>query len=173
MEATAEMRTGFLPCRVVTLQHMCTRMVIFFSVFAIAIPLVAREKTDILVMNNGDRLTGEIKGLNSGTLSVSLDYILGTSSVDWSKVDHLESKQLFLVKTQDGSVYKGTLRMIRSPGERPVQIEISAAPNEGTVLDRSKIIRMTPTSESFWQRFNGQINSGISYTKGNQATQYN
>jgi hypothetical protein len=58
---------------------------------------VAREKTDIIVMNNGGRLTGEIKGLDSGTLSVSFDYILGTASLDWSKVDHLESKQLFLV----------------------------------------------------------------------------
>ena len=64
----------------------------------------------MIIMNNGDRLTGEIKGLNSGTLSVSFDYILGTSSVDWTKVDHLESKQLFIVKTQDGLVYTGTLR---------------------------------------------------------------
>ncbi len=167
------MRTGFLPSRAVALQHLCTRMVIFSSTFAIAIPLVAREKTDILVMNNGDRLTGEIKGLNSGTLFVSLDYISGTSSVDWAKVDHLESKQLFLVKTQDGSVYTGTLHSVQLSGKRPIQIEISATPNEVTVLDRSKITRMTQTSENFWQRFNGQINSGISYSKGNQATQYN
>ena len=98
---------------------MCMRIVILFCAFAIAIPLFAREKTDIIVMNNGDRLTGEIKGLDSGTLSVSFDYILGTASLDWSKVDHLESKQRFLVKTQDGSVYSGTLRTARSPGERP------------------------------------------------------
>jgi hypothetical protein len=167
------MRTSSVPFRVVALQYVCTRMVILSSTFAITIPLVAREKTDIIVMNNGDRLTGEIKGLNSGTLFVNLDYISGTSSVDWAKVAHLESKQLFLVKTQDGSVYTGTLRSVQSSEKRPVQIEISTTPNEGAVLDRSKIIRMTQTSESFWQRFNGQINSGISYSKGNQATQYN
>jgi hypothetical protein len=167
------MRTGFLPFRLVALQHRCTRIVILSSTLVIAIPLFAREKADILVMNNGDRLTGEIKGLNSGTLSVNLDYISGTSSVDWSKIDHLESKQLFLVKTQDGSVYTGTLRTVQSSGKRPIRIEISESPNEGVVLDHSKIIRITETSASFWQRFNGQINSGISYSKGNQATQYN
>jgi len=32
---------------------------------------------------------------------------------------------------------------------------------------------MAETSEKFWQRFNGNINSGIAYSKGNQATQYN
>ena len=143
--------------------------------FAVAgtIPLFAREKSDIIVMHNGDRLTGEIKGLNSGTLSVNFDYILGTSSVDWAKVDHLESKQLFIVKTQDGLVYTGTLRTVQSPGERPVLVEISEASNQSVTLEHSKIINMTETSTSFRQRFNGQITSGISYSKGNQATQYN
>ena len=167
------MRIGFLPFRLVAQQHLCMQIIILSSTLATSIPLFAREKTDILVMNNGDRLTGEIKGLNTGTLFVNLDYISGTSSVDWAKVDHLESKQLFLVKTEDGSVYSGALRTVESSGKRPIHIEISAPPNEVTVLDRSKIIQVTETSASFWQRFNGQINSGISYSKGNQATQYN
>ena len=162
-----------LPFRVVVAQHMCMRIVILSCAFAIAIPLLAREKTDIIVMNNGDRLTCEIKGLDSGTLSVNFDYILGTASVDWSKVDHLESKQRFLVKTQDGSVYSGTLRTIDTPSKRPIQIEISVEPDHTVAVDQSKIIRMTETSATVWQRFNGQINSGISYSKGNQATQYN
>ena len=149
------------------------RIVILSCVYAIAIPLFAREKTDIIVMNNGDRLRCEIKGLDSGTLSANFDYILGTASVDWSKVDHLESKQLFLVKTQDGSIYRGTLRTVRSPGEHPVQIVISESPDHTVAVDQSKVIRMTETSATVWQRFNGQITSGISYTKGNQATQYN
>jgi hypothetical protein len=72
-------------------------------------PLFARDKSDVLVMNNGDHLTCEIKGLDASVLYVSFDYIKGTTSVDWSKVRHVESKQLFLVKTQDGSVYTGML----------------------------------------------------------------
>ncbi len=40
-------------------------------------------------------------------------------------------------------------------------------------LDRVQIVQMDETSERFWQRFNGSINSGVSYSKGNQATQYN
>ena len=156
-----------------SLKHKCLRNVILSCAFALAMPLFAREKTDTIVMNNGDRLTGEIKGLDSGTLSVNFDYISGTASVDWSKVDHLESKQLFLVKTQNGSVYRGTLRTVDSLAKRPIRIEISEAPDRRVALDQSKIVRMTETSESFWQRFNGQITSGIQYSKGNQATQYN
>ena len=59
---------------------MNIRAVILCSMLLLAAPLLARDKTDVIVMNNGDHLTGEIKGLDSGVLYVSMDYILGTSS---------------------------------------------------------------------------------------------
>jgi hypothetical protein len=71
-------------------------------VFLAANSLSAREKSDVIIMKNGDRITCEIKGLNTGTLYISVDYILSTSSVDWSKVDHVESKQLSIVKRKMG-----------------------------------------------------------------------
>ena len=89
----------------------------------LAIPLPAGEKTDLIVMKNGDQLTCEIKALDSGALYVSFDYILGTQSLQWSKVEHLESKHLFIVKTQDGSAYTGTLSTAESGGGRPVKID--------------------------------------------------
>ena len=146
-------------------------------IFCVALTLVAgnllaRDKTDIVVMKNGDRLTGEVKGLDSGVLYVSMDYILGTSSMQWSKVDHLESKQLFIVKTENGSVYSGTLSTAEAEEGRPVKIEVSQEAAEKVVLDRSRIVEMDETSDRFRQRFNGDINSGIIYSKGNQSTQY-
>ena len=86
--------------------------------------LFARTKTDVVVMKNGDHLTGEIKGLSEGVLYLDMEYILGTSSVQWSMVEHLESKQLFLVKTEDGSVYTGTLNTAETSGVRPVEIQV-------------------------------------------------
>ena len=99
------------------------RLVLLVAIF-FATPLFARNKTDIIVMKNGDRLTGEIKGLDAGVLYVSFDYMLGNISIQWSKVDHLESTQLFLVKAEDGSVYSGTLKTIEKANGRPVQLEI-------------------------------------------------
>ena len=72
-------------------------------------PVFARLSTDVIVMKNGDHLTVEIKGLSAGVLYVSMKYILGTSSMQWSEVARLESKQLFIVKTTDGLVYTGAL----------------------------------------------------------------
>ena len=153
---------------------MNVRALVFVLSFAllISLPLFAREKTDILVMKNGDRLTGEIKGLDEGVLYVSFDYILGTSSVQWSKVAHLESKQLFIVKTTDGSVYTGTLSTAETENLRPVKIEVMESSQKQIVIPRTQIVKMGETSDKFWQRFNGEINSGIIYSKGNNNTQY-
>ena len=135
-------------------------------------PVFARQSTDVIVMKNGDRLTGEIKGLNAGVLYVSMEYILGTSSLQWSKVARLDSKQLFLVKTEDGSVYTGTLNTENTSGGRPVEIRVAEAAGKEVLVDSSKIIQMDMTSAKFLQRFNGNINTGIIYSKGNQSTQY-
>ena len=104
-------------------------VVLSFALLLVAAPLFARDKTDVLVMKNGDHLTCEIKGLDDGVLYVSFDYILGTSSVQWSKVSYIESKQLFIVKTTDGSVYTGTLGTAEAEDKRPVEIEVIESPN--------------------------------------------
>ncbi len=142
-------------------------------VFLLTAATAAREKTDVLVMNNGDRMTCEIKGLDTGVLYVSFDYIDGTIPVDWSKVQLLESKQPFLVKTADGAAYTGTLRTLETGAGRPVKIVVVNSGNEETVIERPRIVQMLVTSERLLQRFNGEISFGAFYSKGNQSTQYN
>ena len=139
----------------------------------LALPLSARDKSDLLVMRNGDRLTCEIKSLDADTLSVSLDYAAGTVSIDWGKVDHVESKQLFLVKTQGGRVYSGSLTTPSSPGARPTKIEVASESSSKVELDKNRVIHIEETDLSFWRRFNGEIGLNSIYNKGNQSAQYN
>ena len=146
---------------------------IVVSCLLLVAPLLARESTDVIVMKNGDHLTGEIKGMSQGVLYISMSYILGTSQVQWSKVDHIESNQLFLVKTQSGTVYTGSLSTAEIANGQPMTIEVVESSSKQTRLERETVVAMDQTSERFWQRFNGQVNTGITYTKGNQSTQYN
>ena len=151
---------------------MKIQTVAFSLAFLLTLPLFARDSTDIIIMKNGDRLTGEVKGLDAGVLYVSMSYILGTSSLDWSKVARLESKQLFIVKTQDGSVYRGTLNTAETEEGRPVKIEVIETPEKQAGIERSQIVEMAQTSDKFWQRFNGDVNFGTTYSKGNETVQY-
>jgi Protein of unknown function, DUF481 len=144
-----------------------------FLSFLLAAPLWGREKTDVIVMKNGDHFTCEVKNLKEGVLYTSLDYVDGTISVEWAKVARVESSQLFLVHTQNGSVYTGSLKTPETPADEPVKIEIVEEPEKEQVLPQSQVVRMDQISEAFWQRFSISVNSGTIFSKANKNTQYN
>ena len=152
---------------------MITRAIALFSALLFSVPLFAREKTDVIVMKNGDRFTCEIKGLSAGVLSVKVSYVDGTMSVQWSQVAHLESNQLFLVHTESGAVYTGKVSTTGASDDPPIKIETAEAPIQEVQVAQRKVIKLSETSEGFWHRFDGAVNTGLLYSKGNESTQYN
>jgi hypothetical protein len=79
---------------------------------------------------------------------------------------------MFIVKSEDGSVYSGTLLSAERVAGRPIHIEVLEAPKEPVLIEKSQVVQMTQTSNEFWRRFNGSFSSGLIYSKGNQSTQY-
>ena len=154
-------------------RHAVTiRAIVISSTLLFSLPLVA-QKNDVLVMKNGDRFTCEIKGLSAGVLSVSLDYVDGTMSMQWSQVAHLESNRLFLVKTESGAVYTGKISTTGKSDDPPIKIELAETTGKEVEVPQQKIINLNQTSEGFWHRFDGAIDTGSLYSKGNQSFQYN
>jgi len=136
--------------------------------------LTARTKTDVVVMINGDKFTCEIKRMERGVLYASFDYIDGTIPMQWSKVARVESSQLFIVHTQDGSILNGTIHSPETPAQQVVRIEVLDEPiKESMLLEQNRVVELAPTSESVWRRFSGHLDGGLMYTKGNETTQYN
>ena len=152
---------------------MKIKVVILGCMVLFSSPLFGREKTDVIVMKNGDRLTCEIKGLSAGVLSIRLTYVQGTVGLEWAQVAQLESNQLFLVQTEDGTVYTGKLSTVVMSGKRPMGIQVASAPEKEIEISQQQLVKLDETAESFRQRFNGTISTGIQYSKGNQTTQYN
>lgn len=146
--------------------------VLVYLAFCASPLALARDKTDVIVMKNGDRITGEVKQLENGVLSVSLDYVDGTISIDWLKVARIESSSLFLVQLENGSIFSAKVVNAESPTGNPVTIEIQPDGQEPLVVEKSTVARMTQTSESVVERFSGQITAGVNYSKGNNTTQF-
>jgi len=151
---------------------MNVRTAILGLALLLPLPVLAREGTDVIVMKNGDHITCEIKALRGGVLSVGPPYVIETISVDWSKVARVESKQLFLVKMEDGTVHTGTLNSVESTAGGPMLIELAESPEKKVVVDSSKMTEVGETSEKFFQRFTGGVGFGVLYSKGNSSTQY-
>lgn len=156
--------------------ELATKMKISYlivtGIFLVASPLFARDKVDVLVMNNGDRFRCEITGLDQGVLYINLDYAQGTVQVDWSKVRRVESKQLFMVRTQDGHNYVGALSMEEADKERIVRIEARDDIAVSGSAKQREVVMINQTSPNLWKRFNGAISSGFTYSKANTTTQY-
>ena len=145
---------------------------ILSSTLLLSAPLLAGEKTDLIYMKNGDRLTCEIQSLDAGALYISLDYVNGNIAVEWSKVVRLDSPRLFIVQLEDGSAYVGTLSLAEAAPGQPRRFQLLQPTGQTVLIDPSQIVVMGETSDKFWQRFNGSVSSGIIYSKGNQTAQY-
>ena len=139
----------------------------------LASPAFSRDKTDVLVMRNGDRITCEVKSLDGGVLKVDLDYVDGSVSIDWLKVARIESPALFLVQLQDGSIYSG--RVITPDALTGIPMKIEILPDdtqESVVVDRTNVVKMNQTSESLLRRLSGSFTFGALFSRGNNNTQY-
>ncbi len=135
--------------------------------------LAARPKIDTVVMINGDRFTCEIKKVERGVLYALFDYVDGTVSISWAKVARVESTQPFIVHTQDGSIYRGTIHSPEAAGPSIVQIEPLEEAAAPPPVERARVVELVQTSQVVWHRFSGSLDSGLMFTKGNEATQYN
>ena len=80
---------------------------VLLLLLAVAVPAAA-EKTDILLLKNGDRVTGEIDDLEGGLLIYKTDN-MGTLNVEWEDIDQLTSKNFFRVELKSGDLRYGSL----------------------------------------------------------------
>jgi putative salt-induced outer membrane protein YdiY len=152
---------------------MTIRAIILCAALLLSAPLLAQGNTDVIVMKNGDRFTCEIKGLSAGVLTVKVKYVDGDMAVQWSQVSQLQSNRLFLVHTENGNVYTGKISTSGASNDPPIRIEIAEPPKKEVEVAQHEVIKLNQTSEGFWKRFVGSVNTGLLYSKGNESTQYN
>ena len=124
------------------------------------------QKTDIVTLGNGDRITGEVSSLNRGQLQYKTDD-QGTIYIEWDKVATVTSTAQFEVGTSDGQRFVGSLRS--DPG-RVLVVLAAAGPVPLLMTDVTVI---TTIGRSFWAKLDGSIDIGFSYTKSSDIAQLN
>ena len=126
----------------------------------------ARPKTDVVVLINGDRITCEIKKMSRGKLTISTDS-MGTIDVEWADVAEIKSSFYFRVEASSGQRFFGTLEHREGTTTlRVMSVGVTAAPEMGTVVE------ITPIEESFWEKLNGSLSVGFSYTRASNVSEF-
>ncbi len=134
--------------------------------FARTATLHAQGKTDVVTLGNGDRITGEVKGLDRGRLELSTDDE-GTIYFEWDKVVSLVAERQFEIGTSDGRRFLGSLG---SSGPRQILI---TGPDVPVSLATLEITAITPIGRSFWKKLDGSVDIGFSYTHSSDIAQLN
>ena len=142
-------------------------------IFGLLSSLTATAKSeDVVVLKNGDRMTGEIKGLQRGELRFKSDYMAESVRLDWSKVESLESKSTFMIWLVDGKLVTDVMRLVPHRSTETANFVIGNS-QQTIRVHQADVIRLTPADRGFWRRLEGSIDFGLSFTSGNDQYQTN
>lgn len=124
------------------------------------------DKTDVVEMRNGDRVTCEIKQLQRGRLKVSTDS-MGTVYIEWKDIARVTSKELYIIELQDGTRLDGTLAS--SADEHSLLLEHEGA---SQAVDMAAVIWLDPLKldAAIIKRWDGSVSAGLDATKANHDT---
>jgi hypothetical protein len=119
----------------------------------------ARDKSDVVVLRNGDHIRGDIVSLEFGILTLKTDN-MSDLSIEWPAVRSITSKFGFAIERRDGTKYHGVISTTADGADLEVQNE------EGTRrIPMAEVERISRFSPRFWDRINGALSVGFSYSK--------
>ncbi|MDH4313185.1 MAG: hypothetical protein OEW57_16295, partial [Gammaproteobacteria bacterium] len=132
------------------------------SLFAYSSAISAAPKTDVVILINGDRITGEVKSLEYNRLKLSTDH-MGTIYIEWDKIASLQSGQYLLLERTDGTRYYGQL----VAGHEDSTLQVARSVDEPAVaIDMAVVVRAQPIEGgSFVDRLDGYVSAGLNVAK--------
>ncbi|HXW09022.1 MAG TPA: DUF481 domain-containing protein [Steroidobacteraceae bacterium] len=125
-------------------------------------PVGAAPKTDVVDLVNGDRITGEIKGMEHNRLRLSTDH-MGTIYIEWDKIARLRSDQYLLLERFDGVRYYGQLVQ----GADQAHLQVRRDPQgQAEPVSMSSVVRAQPIlGGDFIDRLDGYVSAGLDTAK--------
>ena len=127
------------------------------------------KRKDVVIMKNGDHLTGEVKKLENGVLYVTTDYFSGSIGLDWSQVERIESTAAFQVTLKNGQRAVGTIEKLplKDALGSDFRVRAQGAETQSSALD---VVSIEPQQSGFWRQLTGSADFGYDFTSGNSQT---
>lgn len=144
-----------------------TRIILAGIIMLTSLPGLASQRSDIVVLVNGNAVTGEVKSLEFGTLKYATDS-MGTVSIDWEDVTSITSNQYLEVEIASGRRFYGNLELTEAANTISVGFG-----DDVDVINMLQVVRVTPiaTNERFVDRLEGSVTFGFNTAKASDLTQ--
>lgn len=141
---------------------------IFVTILLALAPYTAlANKSDVVYLQNGDKITGEVKALFRSKLEFKTDH-MGTVYIEWEDIREIISLTGQAVELTNGQRLYGPLT-------KPENIDILVVKTDaGPVgVKTEDVYRMYPVEAGFWDRLDITASLGFSWDKGSNVGKYN
>lgn len=132
--------------------------VILATIVVLAPAIASAQRTDMVTLANGDRITGEVMKLDRGRLQFKTDDA-GTLYLEWDNLTSVVTKRFVEIETRDGERYFGGM------APAPARAITIARPEGDVTLTMAEVTSITPIGRSFWRKLDGSIDVGYNYTQ--------
>lgn len=116
-------------------------------------------RTDVIVLRNGDHITGEVIQMQQSKLQLKTDDA-GTLSIEWDKIATVTTAARYDVTLRNGQRLFGRLRSGVAGS-----VDVVADGGPVTPVQMTDIVWFAQIKNTFWSRIDGSFDLGGSYTQ--------
>jgi len=149
------------------------RILLMLPLLACFSTQVQAKRKDVVVMNNGDHFTGEIKRLQNGLLFVETDYVSSSVGLDWNQVQSVESSATYKIVLNNGQRLEGKIEKIPGNVAQGSDFLINEATDREEEVASAVVVSMETTKPTFWRQLQGTLDFGYSFASGNNQSALN
>jgi len=136
-------------------------------IILLAGPLFA-QKDDTVRLDNGDRITGEIKKMEYGIMNFKTSD-MGTLYIEWTKIESIKSKKFFEIYLNDNTKYFGQIDSSFAESPRIQLLQRM----QGITNYLDLISKVNPIKQGFLDRLDIDLELGFQYNKGSNISTLN
>jgi putative salt-induced outer membrane protein YdiY len=129
-------------------------------------------RKDVVIMNNGDHFTGEVKRLRDGLLYIETAYVADNIGLDWNQVESIQSTASFQIVLNSGQRLAGKIEKLPREETKKEDFLIHEATGEVQVAAAS-VVNIDAQKPTFWRHLQGAVDLGYSFTSGNSLSTLN
>ena len=141
---------------------------IFFLAILLAPQVGLAQKTDVVYLTNGDRITGKVSEMTQGQMKFETD-TMGYVYIRWAHVAGLETDKTVQFEITSGAKYFGTVSRADNG-----DIAITSGDTVQTV-DPQRVVYFSriKAEQSAWQAMDKDLRVGFSYTRASEILRWN
>jgi putative salt-induced outer membrane protein YdiY len=149
-----------------------SRIFLFAALLACLCSPAQAKRKDVVIMNNGDHFTGEVKKLQNGLLYLETDYVSTNIGLDWNQVQSVESTATYRIVLNNGRRFEGKIE--KTPGAKAnTEDFMIREASEEVQVPSAAVVTIDSRKPTFWRQLQGGVDFGYSFASGNSQSALN